>query len=81
VVGEVKERLSICKRGTQKFDMEGFRLKNLNEVKGKEEYQVKIPNRFAALENLDSEEDINRDWETIRISVKETIKSLRNEAA
>jgi hypothetical protein len=46
-----KERLSVCKPTTQKFDLEGFRLKKLNEVKGKE-YQVKIPNRFPALENL-----------------------------
>jgi hypothetical protein len=52
VVGKVKERLSVCKRATQKFGMEGFRLKKLNEVKGKEDYQVKIPNRFTALENL-----------------------------
>jgi hypothetical protein len=31
----------------------------LNEVKGKEEYRVEISNRFAALESLDYEVDIN----------------------
>jgi hypothetical protein len=40
-----------------------------------EQYQVKISNRFTALENLDNDVDINRAWETIReniiISAKE----------
>jgi hypothetical protein len=45
----------------------------LYEVKGNEAYQVKIPNRFAALENSDDNVDINRAWETIRISVKESV--------
>jgi hypothetical protein len=38
--------------------MEGFNLKKLNEVQGKEQYNVEISNRFAALENLDAEVDI-----------------------
>jgi uncharacterized metal-binding protein YceD (DUF177 family) len=32
--------------------MEGFNLKKLNEVEGKEKHCVEISNRFAALENL-----------------------------
>jgi hypothetical protein len=32
--------------------MEGFNLKKLNDVEVKEQYQVKISNRSAALENL-----------------------------
>jgi hypothetical protein len=46
-------------------------------MKGKE-YQVKISNKFAASEN--SEVDIKRALETIRISVKDSIKLLRNVA-
>jgi hypothetical protein len=46
--------------------MERFNLKKLTEVEGKEQYHVEISNRFAALENLDTEVDINRAWETIR---------------
>jgi hypothetical protein len=42
-----------------------FNLKRLNEVEGKEQYRVEISNRFAALENLDTDVDINRAWETI----------------
>jgi hypothetical protein len=44
--------------------MERFNLKTLNEIEGKEQYRFEISNRFAALENLDTEEDINRAWET-----------------
>jgi hypothetical protein len=33
------------------------------QVEGKEQYHVKISNRFAALENLDDEVDINRAWD------------------
>jgi hypothetical protein len=38
----------------QKFDMKILNIKKLNDVEVKEEYQVKISNRFAALENLDN---------------------------
>jgi hypothetical protein len=38
--------------------MERFNLKKLNEVEGKEQYCVEISNRFAALENLDTEVDV-----------------------
>jgi hypothetical protein len=46
--------------------MERFNLKKLNEVEGKEQYWVETWNMFASLENLDTEVDINRTWETIR---------------
>jgi hypothetical protein len=48
--------------------MERFNLKKLNEVEGKEQYQV--GNRLAALENLDMEVDINRALETIGENIK-----------
>jgi hypothetical protein len=40
--------------------MEGFNLKKLKEVEGKEQYRVEISNTLAALENLqlDTEVDI-----------------------
>jgi hypothetical protein len=37
-------------------------------VEDKEQYWVKIANRFSALEILDADVDIKRTWETIRIS-------------
>jgi hypothetical protein len=39
-----------------------------------EQYSVEISNRFAALENLDTEVDIKRAWETVReISTRESL--------
>jgi hypothetical protein len=48
--------------------MVSFILKQLNKVEDKKQYQVEISNRFAALENLDDDVDINRAWETVRVS-------------
>jgi hypothetical protein len=46
-------------------------------LEGKEQYCVEISNRFAALENLDTEVDINRAWETTgqnsKISAKDSL--------
>jgi hypothetical protein len=63
------------------FDMERFNLTKLNDVKVKEEYQAKISNRFAALENADYYcyyccccyyyyYYISRAWENIRENMK-----------
>jgi hypothetical protein len=46
--------------------MERFNRKNLNELKGKEQYSDKISNSFAALEKLDAKVDITRAWKAIR---------------
>jgi hypothetical protein len=54
----------------KKMDVEKFNLKQLNEEEVKEWYQVTIKNKFAALENLDDNEDINRAWETIRENIR-----------
>jgi hypothetical protein len=39
--------------------MERFNLKKLSEVEGKEQFCVEVWNRFAALEHLDAEVEIN----------------------
>jgi hypothetical protein len=39
--------------------MERFNLKKLNEVEGKEKYHIEVSNRFEALEDLDTEVEIN----------------------
>jgi hypothetical protein len=43
--------------------MQRFDLKKPKDVEVKEKYQVKIWNRFIALENLDTNVDMNRAWE------------------
>jgi hypothetical protein len=54
--------------------MERFSLKKLNGVESKEQYRVEISDRFAALENLDSEVISNRAWETISENIKISAK-------
>jgi len=45
----------------------------------RQEYQIKISNRFAALENLCDGEGINRAWENIKDNTKTSAKvSLRS---
>jgi hypothetical protein len=44
--------------------MERFNLKKLNKVEGKARYCVEVSNRFAALEDLGTEVEINSAWET-----------------
>jgi hypothetical protein len=62
VVSEVRERLAASKQAAQKLHGEGFNLRKLNEQEVMKLYQIKISNRFAALENLNDSEEINRDW-------------------
>jgi hypothetical protein len=69
-VAIVRERLTMSKQTTHRFYTEGFNLKKLNEVQGKEQYHVEISNKFAALENLDNDVDINRSWGTIIDNIK-----------
>jgi hypothetical protein len=54
--------------------MEGFNLKKLNKVEGKEKYCVEVLNRFVALEDLVAQVEINTIWETIRENIKISVK-------
>jgi hypothetical protein len=74
VVAKVRERLAVNKQRAHRFHMEGFNLKMLNEVEGKERYRIEISNRFAALENLDELVEVYSSWETIRKHIKITAK-------
>jgi hypothetical protein len=49
----------------------------LNEVEGKEKYRVEIANRFAALENVETEVDNNTAWETIRENIRISARETR----
>jgi hypothetical protein len=74
VVAKVRERLSVNKQRSQRFDMERFNLKKLKDVEGKEQYRVEVSIRYAALENLDTQVKINSAWETIRENIKISAK-------
>jgi hypothetical protein len=54
--------------------MERFNHKKLNDVVGKEQFRVEVSNRFAALEDLDTEVEINSAWEMIREKIKISAK-------
>ena len=45
------------------------------ELEVKEKYQIEITNRFAALENLDVDEDVNKAWENITGNIKTSAKA------
>jgi hypothetical protein len=45
VVAKVGERLAVSKQDAQKFDVESFHLKKLNELEVRKQYQIKISNR------------------------------------
>jgi hypothetical protein len=58
----VKKRLIVSKQQMQ-ISFRG--VKSQTEVEAKEQYHAEISNRFTALENLNSDMDINIGWETI----------------
>jgi len=61
-------------KSRQKFEGEGFNLRKLKGPEVKEENQIEITNRFAALENLNVEEDVNRVWENFKENIKTSAK-------
>jgi hypothetical protein len=74
VVAKVGERLAVNKQRSRRFHMERSNLKKLNEAEGKEQFRVEVSNRFAALEDLDAEVEINSAWETITENIKISAK-------
>ena len=49
-------------------------MRKLNELEVRKQYQIEITNRFAVLENLDVDEDVNRAWENIKEIIKTSAK-------
>jgi hypothetical protein len=62
--------LAVRKKAAQKFDVERFNLRKLNDLEFRKQYQIEITNRYAALENVSENEDINGAWESIKENVK-----------
>jgi len=74
VIAKVRERLAVGKQAAQRFDRQRFNLRKLNEPEIREHYQNEITNRFAALENVNDEEDVNRTWEHIKENIQTSAK-------
>jgi hypothetical protein len=67
---KVRERLAVNTQRSKRFHVERFNLQKLNELEGKEQFSVEVSNKFAALEDLNAEVEINSAWETIRENIK-----------
>jgi hypothetical protein len=74
VLAKVRERLAVNKQRSYRFHMQMFNFKKWNEVEGKKQYRVEVSNRFAALEDLDADVEINCAWETIRENIQMSAK-------
>ena len=77
VIAKVRERLAVGKQAAQRLDRHRFNPSKLNELEVRKQYQIEIANRFAALEKLNEDEDVNRFWgnikHTIQTSAKESL--------
>jgi hypothetical protein len=49
-------------------------MRKLNEPEVREQYQIEITNRFAALENLNDDEYVNRTWENSKENIQTSVK-------
>ena len=74
VVAKVRERLAVSKHAAQKFDVERLNLGKLSDLEVRKQYQIKISNRSAALQNLNDCEDTNWAWENITENIKTSAK-------
>jgi hypothetical protein len=74
VAAKLRERLSVIKRVAEILDLQRFDLRKLNYAEVKEQCQVKITNRFAALENFDNNVGMNRAWENTGENIKTSVK-------
>ena len=76
VIAKDRERLAVGKQAAQRFERQRFKLRKLlvNEPEVREQYQIEITNRFAALENSGDDEDVNRTWENIKENIQTSAK-------
>ena len=70
VIAKVREKLAVGKQATQRSDRQRFNLRKQNELEVRKQYQIEITNKFAALENLNDDEDVNKTWENINRIIK-----------
>ena len=56
------------------FDGEKFNLRKVYQLEVRKQYQSDSTKRFAALENLSNDENINRAWEIIIENIKTSTK-------
>jgi len=60
VIAKVRERIAAGKQAAQSFNRQRFNLRKLNEPEVREQNQIEITNRFAALKNVNDYEDVRK---------------------
>ena len=73
-MAKVRESSAVGKQAAQKFERLRFNLRKLNEPEFRDQYQIEIRKRFAALENLSDDEDVDRTWGNIKQNIKTSAK-------
>jgi hypothetical protein len=66
VVANVRERLAVSKQTAQNSNAGRFNLRKITDLDVRKQCQITVSKRFAALENLQDNEDINSAWENIK---------------
>jgi hypothetical protein len=66
--------MAVINEAAQNFDGERFHLRKLHELEVRKKYRIEITNRFAAMENLSDDDDINRARENIKENIKTLVK-------
>jgi len=66
VAAKFKKILAVGKKSAPSFDGEIFNLKKLHELEFRKQNQIEITNKFAALDILRDDEDINRTLDNIK---------------
>jgi len=74
VIAKVRNKIAVGKQAAQRFDRQRFNLRKLNEPEVREHYLIEITNTFAALENVNDYEDVNRTWENIKENIQTSAK-------
>jgi len=68
--------LAVSKQTVKIPDVERFNLWKLNELEVRIQYQNEISNRFASLDNLNDNREINRVWENIKEYIKTSANNI-----
>jgi predicted transcriptional regulator len=69
VAAKFRENFKVGKRIAQKMDIDRSVLSSLNGGV-EEQYQVTVTNKFAALENLEDNGNVNKSWNTVGQNIK-----------
>ena len=66
--------MAVSKHAAPRFDGEKLNLRKLNKLEVGKKYNIEVTNRFAALENLSDDENINMAWEKFKDIIKTATK-------